>query len=423
MLKLKLDYDKAGLKVNLPEASVAKVFAMKNLKALESPGKAIKRSLLKPTGTSPLPTLARGKKRVCIVISDKTRPVPNKLILPPLLALLKHAGVRKENITILIGTGTHEPTEGKYLVELLGKKIIKEYRIENHNCLAKKDLAYLGKALGVSAWVNKTYFEADLKIVTGFIEPHFMAGFSGGRKGICPGIAGLETIKVFHSPKLLESKYAAGGNLRRNPCHALASEFSRLAGMDFLLNVTLNAKKQITGVFSGHQIKAFEKGIEFCRKSVTDHAKEKFDLVLTSGGGAPLDRNFYQTVKGIVGALEVVKKGGTIIIASGCKDGVGSRHFKELLRGMKSPEQYVRKISKKGFFCLDQWQVEELAKAMKKAKVKLFTGGLSKEDTKIAGLFRIDDINKEIKIETQKNKKIKIGVIPNGPYVLARLKA
>jgi lactate racemase len=190
--------------------------------------------------------------------------------------------------------------------------------------------------------------------------------------------------------------------------------------MDFLINVTLNARKQITGVFSGHPVRAFERGIEFCRKSTSDLTQEKFDVVVTSGGGAPLDRNFYQTVKGMVGALDVVKKGGTIFIASGCRDGLGSGDFKKLLKALRSPKQYLKMISKKDFFCLDQWQVEELAKAMKKAKIKLYTEGLSKKDTKIAGLCRIDDISKEVKNEIGKNIKLRVGVIPNGPYVLAK---
>lgn len=209
-----------------------------------------------------------------------------------------------------------------------------------------------------------------------------MAGFSGGRKAICPGIAGLDTVKHFHSPMVLESKYAKAGILSRNPCHRIANLIAKKAGVDFILNVTLNSKKQITGIFAGDINKAFLKGVKFSERNVSDYVREPLDVVITCGGGYPLDRNFYQTVKGIVGALEVVKRGGTIIIASGCSDGLGSYEFKKLLMEMESPESFMKMICRKNYFCIDQWEVEELIKGLKKVKVKLYTTGLSKEDTK-----------------------------------------
>ncbi len=417
---IRLDYDSKGLEVTLPDLASLQVFSMKSARAMKSPGAAITKSLARPLGARPLAELASGKRTACIVISDKTRPVPNKLILPPILALLKKAGLKEKNITILIGTGTHGPTEGKYLTELIGKNIPRLYRVENHDCRDKAKLKRLGTASGgAPVWINRTYCDAELKIVTGFIEPHFMAGYSGGRKGVCPGIAGLDTIRIFHSPGFLESPQAESGRLGKNPCHLLAEEVSGLAGIDFLVNVTLDAKKRVTGVFSGHPVRAFEKGAAFCRKSVTSGARKVFDVVLTSGGGAPLDRNFYQTVKGIVGALPAVRKGGTIIIASGCRDGLGSEDFKKLLSGFKNPKDYLGKISAKGFFRLDQWQVEELAKAMKKAEIKIFSEGLP-PGFNIPGLTRIPDIDAELKKAKELNPRLKLGVIPNGPYVLVK---
>ncbi len=420
MRVIRLDYDSKGLEVALPDVPSLQIFLMKSAPALISPAEKVAKSLARPLGARPLTELAAGKQTACIVVSDKTRPVPNKLILPPILSSLKKAGLKKENITILIGTGTHGPTEGKYLKELLGEKIPREYRIENHDCRDKNKLKLLGKtSKGVPVWINRTYSEAGLKIVTGFIEPHFMAGYSGGRKGVCPGIAGLDTIKVFHSPGLLESSYAEGGKLGKNPCHLLAGEASKLAGIDFLVNVTLNAKKQVTGVFSGHPVRAFQQGVAFCGRSVIVKAREKFDIVLTSGGGAPLDRNFYQTIKGIVGALPAVKKGGTIIVVSGCRDGLGSGDFKKLLAGFTNPAAYISEISAKGFFRLDQWQVEELAKAMKKAKVKIFSEGLPCGFS-VSGLERISNIEAELKKAKELNPRLKLGIIPNGPYVLVK---
>ncbi len=393
---------------------------MKSSPALKCAGAVVTKSLARPFGSRPLAELASGKRTACIVISDKTRPVPNKLILPPILALLKKSGLKTKNVAILIGTGTHGPTEGKYLAELLGKNIPRLYRVENHDCRDKRRLKYLGKSSGgVPVWINKSYCDAELKIVTGFIEPHFMAGYSGGRKGVCPGIAGLDTIKIFHSPGFLESAHAEGGSLKKNPCHLLSAEVSELAGIDFLVNVTLDSKKRVTGIFSGHPARAFEKGVAFCKKCVTVSTRKAFDVVLTSGGGAPLDRNFYQAVKGIVGALPAVKKGGSIIIASGCRDGLGSGDFAGLLDGFKNPKDFIRKISAKGFFRLDQWQVEELAKAMKKAEIKIFSEGLP-AGFNIPGLTRIPDIDAELRKAKELNPRLKLGVIPNGPYVLVK---
>ena len=418
MVRVKLDYDQKGLNLNIDKKKITKIFSMKNVPPLKNPVNEIKKALNNPIGTVSLRKLIKPNNSVCVVVSDKTRPVPNKIILPPLLELFNEIGLSKDSITILIGTGAHSPTIEEDLIELLGKEIVKNYRVINHNARDEKSLVYLGKILKkVPVYVNKIYYESDFKIVTGFIEPHFMAGFSGGRKGICPGICGLETIKYFHSPFVLESKYATPGVLKRNPCDKIATLIAEKAKIDFLINVTLNFKKQITGVFCGDYKKAFLKGVEFCKKSVSDFINKPLDVVITSGGGYPLDRNFYQTVKGIVGAVDVVKKGGTIIIASGCRDGIGSKEFRKLLQEMKSPEQFLKMISKKNYFCMDQWEVEELIKGLKKARIKIYTDGLSKEEIKICHIEPINNIEEFIR---ELSDNIKIGIIPNGPYILTK---
>ncbi len=418
-MKVKLDYGKKGLVIDLKGRKPVKLFAMKNSKPLSGPKKKIKKTLLNPLGKKPLSSLVKKTDRICIVISDNTRPVPNKIILPEILKVLRAAGVPEKNIFILIGNGTHSALNDKAIKELVGTGIAGKYRVFNHNCFNKKSQKYLGRAGRAELWINKKYYEADFKIVTGFIEPHFMAGFSGGRKGVCPGIAGYETIKTFHSAKYLASRYAVSGNIKNNPCDKLAEAVSKKAGVDFLVNVTLNSEKKITGVFAGDWKKAHKKGMNFCLRHVRDTVKKPLDVIITSAGGYPLDRNFYQTVKGIVGASEVVKKGGEIIIVSGCSDGVGGKDFRELLEGLTSPLAFLKKIFGKNYFRAEQWQVQELVKGLLKAKVKLFTEGLCLEDKHLCKVNIVDDINREIAL-IPKGKTI--GVIPNGPYILTKLR-
>lgn len=418
-MKVKLDYGKKGLAVDFKGKKITKLFAMKKSHPLSNPKKSIRKALLKPLGTKPLNLMVKKTDKVCIVISDNTRPVPNKVILPEILKVLASASVPAKNIFILIGNGTHASLDSKAIKELVGNEIAAKYRVLNHDCFDKKAQKYLGKANGGELWVSKKYYEADFKIVTGFIEPHFVAGFSGGRKGVCPGVAGYETIKTFHSAKYIGSAYAVSGNLKNNPLDKLAEAVSEKAGVDFLINVTLDSKKKITGVFAGERLKAHKAGIKFCESHVRDTVKKPLDVVVTSAGGYPLDRNFYQTVKGIIEAAAVVKKGGEIIIVSGCSDGVGGHDFRELLAGFTSPDTFFKKIFGKNFFRAEQWQVQTLAKAQQKAKVKLFTEGLCDKDKRLCKVSIVDDINREIAAIPEGKT---IGVIPNGPYILTKIK-
>lgn len=418
-MKIKIDYGKKGLEINVPEKNIIKIFEMPKVKPLENPQEVLKEKLKNPIGRNSLKNIARNKNTCCIVVSDKTRPVPNKIILPPILEILDELKIKTK---ILIATGMHSPTIGDDLEYLLGKEIIKNYEIINHNPYDKSKLVKIDEIDGVEVYINKFYWESELKILTGFIEPHFMAGFSGGRKSICPGIIGIDTIKYFHSPLLLESPYAAVGNLEKNPCHEFALKVAKKSKVDFIVNVTLNSKKEITGIFCGELEKAHLEGVKFCSKCTTVYAEEKADIVITSNGGYPLDRDFYQTVKGLVSSLEVIKDGGTIIIASECIDGIGSKDFKELLFNMKDIDEFIDMIKDKNFFRVDQWEVEELVKVLRKAKIKIYSENLSDEEIRKCWAEPVRDIDKEIENEIKKNPNLKISIIPNGPYVIAKIK-
>lgn len=419
-MKIRLDYDKEGLEVEVPDKNIERILEMKSLPAVLKPQEAIKRALTNPSGSPPLTDIARGRKSACIVISDKTRPVPNKVILPGLLETLEDSGTKRGEITILIATGMHAPVEERELVELVGKDIAANYRIVNH--LARKDEAhtFLGEtSSGIPAYINSIYCSSDLKILTGFIEPHLMAGFSGGRKSICPGISSVKTLRIYHGPRLVESPLSTPGILEGNPCHEEALEIAKMAGVDFILNVTLNSEKKITGIFAGDLEEAHMIGAQFCKEQVSDCVREPVDIVITSGGGYPLDHDFYQTVKGMVGALEVVKKGGTIIVVSGCRDGIGSPEFEKLLLEMKDMDSFMRMISREDYFCIDQWEVEELIKVLKKARIKLFSSGLNTEEITRCHVSPLTDIDRGIaeSIEEYGNDA-RIAVIPHGPYSL-----
>lgn len=416
-----LPYGEGEITVNLPEDRVKAVLYSKPAPPLKDVEERIRWALENPIASPPLRELAKGRKNACIVISDITRPVPNRLILPPLLSSLEEAGIKRENILILIATGLHRPNVGEELERMVGKYIMENYRIENHFARDASQQKFVGTTKrGTEIWVNRLYLEADLRILTGLIEPHFMAGYSGGRKSICPGICGIETVKVQHGPRFLEHPNADNGILEGNPFHEEALEVAKRVGVDFILNVTINRQREITGIFAGHLERAWEEGVRFLEDFVKVPIDEPVDIVLTHGGGYPLDATFYQTVKGMVGALPILKPGGTILIASSCSEGVGSAEFRQLLWETKSLPEAVERMFDPSFFIIDQWEVEELAKVYKKAKeVYLYTDGLTEEE--MEHCFVTPSRNIEETIEQLLNAygdDAKIAVILEGPYII-----
>lgn len=419
-MRVTLDYGKTGLEIDLPDENIVGPLEIKTVQPLVNPESVVWDLLQNPNGTPPLAELARGKKNACILICDITRPVPNKLLLPPILETLEAAGVPRDGITILIATGMHRPNEGDELVELVGPEIAASYRVENHVGPNLQEHTYLGTtARGVPVWIDSRFVNAELKITTGLIEPHLMAGYSGGRKLICPGIAALETVKVWHGPQFLEHPLADCGILEGNPVHDENTKIALMAGCDFIVNVTLNKDREVTSVVAGDMIQAFEQGVAFVRDVVKAELQEPCDIVVTSGAGYPLDTTFYQSVKGMTGALPAVKQGGTIIIAASVTEGIGSPEFQQLFKENATLEGFVQRILGKDYFVMDQWQLEELAKVRRKCKVKFVTQGLPPEV--LNGLFvesvpSVEQAVRESLAEYGQNAKI--AVIPKGPYVL-----
>jgi len=422
-MRVKLEYGRQGLYADLPVERIVRTLAYKDAPPLPDPSRSLLAALANPIGTPPLSEIAKGRKDACIVICDITRPVPNELILRPVLETLETAGIPREKITILVATGLHRHNEGVELVEMVGQQIASHYRIENHHGQVLAEHTYLGQSpRGVPIWIDSRYVQADLKITTGLIEPHLMAGFSGGRKLICPGIAALETVKVWHGPDFLEHPKADCGILDGNPVHEENTWIGRKTGCDFIVNVVIDAQRRPLAWVAGDMVAAFEEGVKFVRGVVRDTVAEPVDIVVTSCAGYPLDTTFYQAVKGLTGALPIVKQGGTIIMCASLSEGIGSPQFAQLFRENVSLEVFVERILGKDYFVMDQWQLEELAKVRRKAKVKLVSDGLPAET--LNGLFVEAAQSVESAVAAslaEYGPAAKIAVIPKGPYVLAQV--
>lgn len=420
-MRIKMDYGKTGLMVDLPNDKVIGPLEIKNATPLANQSQAISDALAHPIGSKPLAEIAKGKKTACILICDITRPVPNKVILPQILKTIEDAGVPRNGITILIATGLHRPNEGEELVELVGEDIANNYRVENHHGKETSEHDYLGiTPKGVPVYIDSRYIRAELKITTGLIEPHLMAGYSGGRKVICPGIAGIETVKVWHGPKFLEHPNADCGIVEGNPVHEENTYIALMSGCDFIVNVCVDGNRQITWAGAGDMIKAWEAGVSFVRQVVRVAIKEPVDIVLTSCAGYPLDITWYQAVKGLIGALPILKKGGTIILVASLTEGLGSPEFQQVLNENPDLKAFKKRILETDYFVMDQWQLEEFAKVIEKCKVKVFSKGLEHSVLSKCHVTPIDSVEQAIADSLQEyGPSARIAVIPKGPYVLA----
>jgi nickel-dependent lactate racemase len=411
------------MEVDLPAERIVRKLAYKDAAPLANPRAELQRVLAEPRGSLPLAELARGRRDACVVICDVTRPVPNELILSEILATLERSGLPRDRITILIATGLHRPNEGAELVEMVGAEIADRYRIVNHHGQRLDEHTYLGLSpRGVPIWIDSRYVAADLKITTGLIEPHLMAGYSGGRKLICPGIAALETVKVWHGPDFLEDPRADCGILEGNPVHEENTWIGRHTGCDFIVNVVIDAERRPLQFVAGDMVAAFEQGVEFVRDVVRDTVQQAVDIVVTSCAGYPLDTTFYQAVKGLTGALPIVKQGGTIIMAASLSEGIGSPQFQQLFDENASLEQFVERILGKEYFVMDQWQLEELAKVRRKAKVKIISDGLPPEAINRLFVEAASSVEQAVADSlAEYGPQAQIAVIPKGPYVLAQV--
>ncbi len=419
-MRIHLDYGRNGLDVDLPDDRIVGPLAIRPAPPIDDPEAAIARALEEPIGTVPLAQLARGRRNACILVCDITRPVPNRLILPPMLRILEEQGIARQDILLLIATGLHRPNEGEELVELVGPAIARDYRIENHHGKVREEHDYLGATdNGVPIHLDSRYVRADLKITTGLFEPHLMAGYSGGRKVICPGIASLETVKVWHGPRFLEHPRADCGCLEGNPVQEENTRIALKAGCDFIVIVCLDGQRRITWVGAGDMIKAWHEGVRFVEQVVRVPVAEPLDVVLTSSAGYPLDTTWYQAVKGLTGALPIVKQGGTIILAASLSEGLGSPEFQRVLAENPDLQAFKKRILDSDYFVMDQWQLEELAKVVARCRVKVISDGVPADVLRRCHAEPAASVEDAVAASlAEYGPKARVAVIPKGPYVL-----
>jgi nickel-dependent lactate racemase len=369
--------------------------------------------------------LARGKLSAAISVCDITRPAPNRDVLPPVLARLEAAGIPRDGITILVATGLHRPASEAEIREICGEEIAARYRVVNHHARELSEHTSLGKtANGTPVFIDKRFIDADLHITLGFIEPHLMLGFSGGRKLIAPGLAAQETIKVLHSSPFMRDRRAVEGSIEDNPLHRELLEISRLARHDFLVDVALGRgtpRRPIAQVFAGDPVAAHRQGVEFVSRVMLETLNEPVDAVITTAAGYPLDLTFYQAVKGITAASHIVKPGGAILLLAACDEGVGGPEFARMLAEGFSDREFMNKIEGEPV-TVDQWQLEKLALVTTRAQVLFHVPGLPREFH--PGVWgKVFDSAEEAlaSLAATLGKSARIAVIPEGPYVLAQL--
>lgn len=394
---------------------------MEPLKLLPDPTGAVRRALAKPIESPPLRALARGRKNACVVVSDITRPVPNKVILPPLLEELLESGLSKDDITILIATGMHRPNLGEELVYMVGREIAENYNIVNHYCRNPEEYRKIDEIDGAPIEINNVYLDADLKILTGLIEPHFYAGYSGGRKAILPGISSFETMKFMHSYKMIDHPKVTNCILEGNPFHEYGIRVTELVGADFILNVVINKERDVAGVFAGHYNHAHLAGCDLVYRHAAVPLDHRFDMVVTSGGGYPLDATFYQISKALVSAMDILKKGGTIVVTCECREGLGSPEFCGIMRSVCSPQEFFEGYCDPENFVIDQWCAQNVYQVLDYAgHVYIHSPGLSPEDVQKMGAVKIEDVQSTVNHLLQSDPVT--AVVPDGPYVVGMVK-
>jgi len=420
-MKLRLPYGQKELQVEIPQRSMLGTVASEPMPLLPDPEKAVADALGHPIGTAPLAELAKGKESACIVVSDNTRPVPNRLLLQ---AILKTIGADVRRCTVLVASGLHRPLNPGAIQELIGRSLPSSCGVVCHDAEDDEQLVEWGKTRsGIPISLNKHYVESELKILTGLVEPHFMAGYSGGRKSICPGIAGRRTIQLLHSPALLESPRADWCILEGNPVHNEAMEMARTVGVDFIVNVAIDGKKRVSGVFAGDLEAAWHACVAYVSHYSEVGIESEADIVVTTNGGYPQDRNYYQAIKGLVAASRVVRPNGAIVLASECRDGLGKNTFREnlvRLLEMRDPAAYIDDIAVESHFAPDQWEVEKLAQVLRRTRhLYLYSDGLAKEDASLTFTEPVPSVEAGIRRALSLLEEgAKILVMPQGPYVI-----
>lgn len=414
-----LAYGSGTLDVELPDDRTT-VIEPSHLAGLADERAAFCAALDAPVAMAPLHTQVTPETRITIVHTDITRPTPNDRIIPWLLAYLEAAGARRENITLLNGLGTHRPNTREELAQMLTPAVVANYRCLNHE--PENDAACLPFGVtrtGTPVLINRHLVAADLRIVTGFIEPHFFAGFSGGPKGIMPGVAALRTVMSNHGPHHIGDRRATFGVTEGNPIWEEMRDIALRVGPSFLLNVALNERRQLTGIFAGDLVQAHRAGTEFVKASAMQRVDQPFDVVVTTNSGYPLDMNLYQAVKGMRAAELIVRDGGAVIIAAECSEGVphDSPHDR-LMRSVPDGEALLAKLAEPEFAWPEQWQGQVQALIQRRAEIHLHSR-LDAATVRAAHLIPCVDIAATVRAKLLPGARV--AVLPQGPLTIPYL--
>ena len=426
--KVKLLYGGTGIEVAVPEA--AAVLAGQDVEPVADVEAAVGEALAGPIGSPPLAELVKAKrpKTVAITISDITRPVPNRDFLPPMLKVLNDNGVADEQVVVIIGTGMHRASTAQERRILLGEQLLERVEVIDHNAHDASTLVKVCDDPPVS--VCRRFAQADFRIVTGYIDPHLSAGLSGGRKGVCPALVDLATIQRFHGYRTLAHPRADYGILEGNPCHEIALKIARVVGVDFLFNVAINRDRRLAGIYCGDLEAAHEVGCREVAEWTTARIDAPFDLVVTNGGGFPLDATFYQTVKGMCAAVPAAHERSTILIVAHCGEQLGSEAYTKLMVSYANDwRRFLADISARpNEPRLDEWEYQMQCRVLQRVGVDglwFISDGLSPQLQQVAAVRPIlgegdaqTRAQRAIDDYLAANPSARVAVIPDGPYTM-----
>jgi lactate racemase len=418
---VKLAYGTTRLEVDLPDTAAVTVVEPVFVPASPDQAAEIAAALRAPIGSSPLRALAKPGGTVGVVFSDITRPAPNRLMMPAILAELATAGVPRERITLFNATGTHRPNTPAELVRMLGEDIAASYRIVQNDARAAGQHERVGvTSSGNEILILREFLACATRILTGFIEPHFFAGWSGGGKAVMPGLAHLDTIMRNHGAANMDSPLAQWGIIEGNPLRREIDEAMALLAPGFLVNVALNRDKAVTRCFAGDPVAAYREGVAFVRGTSMVPVDAPFDIVVTTNSGWPLDLNLYQAVKGMSAAARIVKPGGAIVIATECRDGVPDHgSFGRLLRESRNPDELLARLRAPGFTMDDQWQAHTLALILKKAEVHVHAAGLTDAQVTAALMAPCPSVERRVEELLERfGPGARVCVLPEGPQTI-----
>jgi nickel-dependent lactate racemase len=420
---LSIAYGRGFIPLALPNGAEATVIRKAVLPKIADQRGAVMQAFARPIGAPPLAELARGKNSACILICDITRPVPNGLFLRPMIETMVASGIPIGNIVVLVATGLHRPNLGEELAELVGDPwVLQNVRVENHYARNTADLVDLGRTptRGVPVTLNRLFADAELRIATGLVEPHFMAGWSGGRKVVAPGVAGQETIRTFHSARFMEDPLAVQCNLVGNPLHEEQLQIVRMLGEIYALNTVIDEDRDLVAVTFGEVIASHLEAVDFIARATRVPVGRRFKTVVTSSAGYPLDKTYYQTIKAMVTPLDILEPGGTLIVASEISEGFGSHEFRGAQERLVSlgPERFLATLTAKSLAEVDEWQTEMQLKAMRVGRIQLYTKGLNSEERGITGVEMIESLDAAIAESIARHHDTAVAVIPEGPYVI-----